>query len=78
VQLKVGFASEQHARAALRFLAGSSLHVTAATRPGTSDGDMAVVDIEIPNDEWSRLETLLVGVHGIVLREPQAVLTVVA
>lgn len=78
MQLKVGFASEQHARDALRFLAGSSLHVTAYARPSTHDEDMALVDIEIPHDERSRLDTLLLGVHGIVISEPAASLTAVA
>ncbi len=67
VRLTVAFASSRHAREAVRFLAGSTLHVTAFARPTLDDAEMALVDLEIPSVERARLETLLGGVHGIVI-----------
>jgi hypothetical protein len=79
MQLTVAFASTRHARDALRFLAESSLGVTAYARAVVhEDEDMALVDIEIPHDERSRLDTLLLGVHGIVIEEQAASFTAVA
>jgi hypothetical protein len=67
VRLTVAFASPRHARDAVRFLAGSTLHVTAFARPAADDSEMALVDLEIPGVERVRLDTLISGVHGIVI-----------
>ena len=67
--LTVAFASRNHARDALLFLAGSSLAITATPRPCPDDTDMAVVDIDVPTVERERLGTLLHGVHAIVIGE---------
>jgi hypothetical protein len=71
VRLTVAFADVDHARLAVRFLAGSSLHITATQRPTNDDTDMALVDVEIPNHERSRLETLIAGVHGLLIDDPR-------
>jgi hypothetical protein len=70
IRLTVAFADREHARVAVRFLAGSSLSVTAVERPINDDADLALVDIQIPDQELTRLETLIAGAHGIVIREP--------
>jgi hypothetical protein len=70
--LTVAFASRNHASDALRFLAGSSLAITATPRPCPDDTDLAVVDIDVPLDERERLDTLLHGVHALVIGEDAA------
>lgn len=67
--LTVAFASGNHARDALRFLAGASLAITATARPCPDDAELAVVDIDVPVTERERLGTLLHGVHAIVIGE---------
>ncbi len=71
IRLTVAFADRGHARIAVRFLAGSSLSVTTVERPTNDDADLALVEIQIPNHELTRLETLIEGAHGIVIREPE-------
>jgi hypothetical protein len=72
VHVTVAFASPGHADAALRFIAGSTLAMTATRRPVGHDEDMALVDIEIRSRDRVRLETLLLGVHAFVLKEARA------
>jgi len=78
VHLTVAFASSRHARDAVRFLAGSTLRVTAFARPTADEAEMALVDLEIPRVERARLETLLGGVHGIVIDQAPIAANLVA
>jgi hypothetical protein len=71
-RLTVAFASPSHARAAIGFLAGSSLSLTLSERPVLGDTDMALVDIDVPAAERDRLDTLLGGVHALVVEREGA------
>jgi hypothetical protein len=74
--LTVAFASPSHARAAIGFLAGSSLSLTLSARPVLGDTEMALVDIDVPTAERDRLDTLLGGVHALVVEREGAIATV--
>ncbi len=78
LHLTVAFASAVHAGSALEFLARASVEMTATERPVSGDGDMTIVDIDIPNHERSRLRTLLNGVHALVIEETAAIPALVA
>ncbi len=69
LHLIVAFATVAHATSALEFLAQGSLPISASPRPVAAEGDLALVDIEIPIQERSRLATLLGGVHALVIEE---------
>jgi hypothetical protein len=76
IRLTVAFASPSHARAAIGFLAGSSLSLTLSARPVQGDADMALVDIDVPPAERDRLGTLLAGVHALVLEREEGIAAV--
>ncbi len=67
--LLVAFATDRHARDAVRFLDGTTLVTCAPSIRGGEGGSFAVVDFRVDPEDCDRLATLLSGLHGIVLRE---------
>lgn len=69
LHLVVAFASARHARDGLAFMRASSVPFEATVRPVDEPEHFAVVDLSLEPVDRGRLETLLLGVHAIVLDE---------
>jgi len=68
-RITVAFASLDHARAALRFLARSSVVAGVSAIRGGSGAELAVVDVDARSADADRLRTLLAGAHGLIVAE---------
>ena len=69
LHLVVAFASARHARDGLAFMRASSVRFEASVRPVDEPEHFAVVDLTLAPGDRGRMETLLLGVHAIVLNE---------
>ena len=69
LHLVVAFASADHARKGLAFMRASSVSFEATVRPEDEPEHFAVVDLSLEAVDRGRMETLLLGVHAIVLNE---------
>lgn len=67
VVLRVAFASTAHAAEGLAFIkrAAVPFRLTAPSRGG-SGGECVQLELEVAPDDAGRLQTLVLGVHGVI------------